>query len=177
MFSLPIHPQKIYAAVGHCIYCGGNKALSDEHIVPLGLGGRRVLPKSSCGECAKKTGAFERTCQRTMYGPLRMYYDLPSRRRKERPATLPLKVKLTPDADWSFIDANREVYPFLVLLSLLQMPDELSGQTTEGERGAKGKASVDSRRLISRRYHPSYGSVGRRAKRSRHRANCHSQRA
>ena len=139
MLSLPVHPHKIYAAVDHCIYCGGNNTLNDEHIVPLGLGGRWILPKSSCAECAKRTGAFERTCQRTMYGPLRMYYDLPSRRRSERPAKLPLKVKLTPNADWSFIDVNREVYPFLVLFPLLQMPDELTGHTTCGERGAKVK--------------------------------------
>jgi len=139
MFNLPIHPHKIYAAMDHCIYCGSNKTLNDEHIVPLGLGGRWILPKSSCAECAKRTGAFERTCQRTMYGPLRMYYDLPSRRRRERPAKLPLKVKLTPNADWSFLDVNRDVYPFLVLFPLLEMPDELSGRTTEGERSAKVK--------------------------------------
>jgi hypothetical protein len=136
MFSLPIHPKKIFAAVNSCIYCGDKKALSDEHIVPLGLGGRWVLPKSSCAECSEKTSAFERTCQRTMFGPLRMYYNLPTRRRKKRPKKLPLKVKLTPDAEWSLIDVDREVCPFLVLFPLLQMPDELSGRTTSGERGA-----------------------------------------
>jgi hypothetical protein len=65
-----------------------------------------------------------------------MYYDMPSRRRQKRPATLPLKVKLTPDAEWSLIDVDREVCPFLVLFPLLPMPDELSGRTTIGERGA-----------------------------------------
>ena len=137
MFNLPLHPQKTYATVGRCIYCGGNKALSDEHIVPLGLGGRWVLPKSSCIECAKLTGAFERTCLRTMYGPLRMYFDLPTRRPKERPTQLPLKVKLTPDAEWSFIDVDRDVYPFLVLFPILRIPDELTGHTICGDRCAK----------------------------------------
>src|ERR1700730_3648827 len=136
MFRLPTHPEKTYAVVNRCIYCGANKELGDEHIVLCGLGGRWVLPKSSCAECAKKTGAFERTCQRTMFGPLRMYYDLPTRRRKERPKKLALKVKLTPDAEWSFIDVDQEIYPFLVLFPLLEMPDELSGHTTSGERGA-----------------------------------------
>ena len=139
MFRLPAHPQKTYAAVDCCIYCGTNKELSDEHIIPLGLGGRWVLPRSSCAKCAKKTGAFERTCQRTMFGPLRMYYDLPTRRRKDRPKKLSLKVKLTADAQWSFIDVEQEVYPFLVLFPLLRMPDELSGYTTTGERGAAAK--------------------------------------
>jgi hypothetical protein len=139
MFNLPIHPAKTYPTVNCCIYCGSTEALSNEHIIPLGLGGRWVLPKASCAECAKETGTFERTCQRTMFGPLRMYYDLPSRRRRERPKKLPLKVKVSPDSDWSFIDVDREVYPFLVLFPLLQIPDELSGCTTGGERGAKVK--------------------------------------
>ncbi|MBV9584421.1 MAG: hypothetical protein JO213_05995, partial [Alphaproteobacteria bacterium] len=65
-----------------------------------------------------------------------MYFDLPSRRRNERPKLLPLKVKLTPDAEWSFIDVDQEVYPFLVLLPLFRMPDDLSGYTTSGNRGA-----------------------------------------
>ena len=139
MFSLPTHPPKTYAAVNCCIYCGADGALSDEHIVPLGLGGRWVLPESSCAKCAAKTSAFELTCQRTMLGPLRMYYNMPSRRRHKRPATLPLKVKLTLNAEWSLLDVDREVCPFLVLLPLLPMPDELAGRTTTGERGAKAR--------------------------------------
>jgi hypothetical protein len=50
-----------------------------------------------------------------MFGPLRMYYDMPTRRRDKRPEKIPLKVQLTPDADWSFIDVDQEIYPFLVL--------------------------------------------------------------
>lgn len=76
---------------------------------------------------------------RTMLGPLRMYYSMPSRRKKERPANLPLKVKLTLDADFSFVDVAQEIYPFLILLPNLAMPDELTGDVTEGERGAKVK--------------------------------------
>ncbi len=139
MLRLPVHPEKKYAAANCCIFCGATEALSDEHIVPFGLGGRWVFPKSSCADCAKKTGSAEGTCQRTMFGPLRMYHDLPTRRRNERPKKLPLKVKLSRDADWSFIDVDQEVYPFLVLFPILRMPDELSGYTTGGERGAVAK--------------------------------------
>lgn len=95
-----------------------------------------MFPKSSCVDCAKKTGAAERTCQRTIFGPLRMYYDLPTRRRNKRPKMLPLKVKLTRDAEWSFIKVDQEVYPFLILFPFIRMPDELSGYMTSGERGA-----------------------------------------
>lgn len=68
-----------------------------------------------------------------------MYYSMPSRRKKQRPAKLPLKVKLTETSDWSFVKVDQEVYPFLILFPFLNLPDELSGKRTEGERGAKVK--------------------------------------
>lgn len=76
---------------------------------------------------------------RTMLGPLRMYYSMPSRRKKQRSEKRPLKVKLTPDADFSFIEVAQDIYPFLILFPNLAMPDELTGDVTEGERGAKVK--------------------------------------
>lgn len=137
MFRLPEDPPTKYPALERCIYCGATAALTDEHIVPLGLGGRAVLPKSSCTECAGKISPVERTCLRTMFGPLRMYYELPTRRPKDRPKTLPLKVKLTPDADWSFVEVDREIFPFLILFPFLDIPDELADVTPEGDRSAK----------------------------------------
>src|SRR6202158_1814393 len=50
---------------------------------------------------------------------------------------MPLKVKLTASADWSYVDVDQESYPFLILMPLLPLPDELSGHTALGERGAK----------------------------------------
>jgi len=72
-----------------------------------------------------------------MFGPLRMYYELPTRRPKERPKTLPLKVKVTSDADWSFVEVDRDIYPFLILFPFLEIPDKLAGTTREGDRDAK----------------------------------------
>ncbi|MBL8552195.1 MAG: hypothetical protein JNJ73_19560 [Hyphomonadaceae bacterium] len=133
---LPAQVPLTYAPVGRCIYCGAAEALSDEHIIPYGLGGRLVLPASSCAACAKITGAFEGTCLRTCFGPLRMLYDLPSRRKRERPDTLPLKVKRTADEDWTDMQVAREDYPFLVLFPHLSGPTLLSGRT-DAEQGAK----------------------------------------
>jgi hypothetical protein len=44
--------------VGFCIYCRSTHLLSDEHIVPFGLGGTLVLAQASCSECSKQTGAM-----------------------------------------------------------------------------------------------------------------------
>lgn len=139
MRHLPPLPDKTYRPVDSCIYCGNTSGLSDEHIIPYGLGGRWVLPRSSCAACAKITSAFEGTCQRTILGPLRMHYSLPTRRPKERPKTLPLKVKVRPDDDWSIMHVDRDICPFLVLFPILSLPDEVTGLRTEAERGAKAR--------------------------------------
>jgi len=136
---LPEHPLKRYESSNVCIYCGAAEHLHDEHIIPLALGGRWILPGASCGECGKKTSAFERTCTRTILGPLRMLYDMASRRKKDRPDTLPLKVRKRPGADWTTIEVDRDEYPFLIILPQLELPDDLTGKVTAGERGAKAK--------------------------------------
>jgi hypothetical protein len=49
-----------HKSVGVCIYCGASECeLTDEHIIPFGLGGADILPKASCKDCARITGKFE----------------------------------------------------------------------------------------------------------------------
>lgn len=136
MIDLPEHEAKLYPPVGRCIYCGGTDRLNDEHIFPYGLGGRWVIPLASCYECARVTSAYEGTVQRTMLGPLRLMLNMPSRRKRERPEKLPLKVRLRPGAEWTFIDVDQKVYPFLITLPILTLPDEIIGFQREGSRHA-----------------------------------------
>jgi hypothetical protein len=123
--------------MGRCIYCGNTDNLTVEHIIPFGLGGRLELPDSSCLSCCKITSDFEHTCLRTMYGPLRLLYNLPSRRKKSRPQKLPLKVKQTPNDDWTYMDIEQERYPFLILFPKLSMPKMFTGESVC--HGAKAK--------------------------------------
>jgi len=123
---LPSQAAHTYNAVGHCIYCGSTHQLSDEHIIPLGLGGRLVLPQASCSTCSTKTSKLERTCLRTMYGPLRMLYGLPSRRRKSRPETLQLRVKRTESSEWEYVPVAQERYPFLITFPYFEAPGALT---------------------------------------------------
>lgn len=150
---LPEHASQTYAPVGRCIYCQATDHLHDEHIIPLGLGGRHVLPKASCKRCGGKTSAFERTCQRTMYGPLRLLYGLPSRRQKDRPETLPLKVKRSADAEWEYIQVPQSRFPFLFTFPYWGMPGVMSGEPSPGQgpatkrmwiRGASPGQSFDA---------------------------------
>jgi hypothetical protein len=77
-----------YPAVGTCIYCGTQSNLTDEHIIPLSLGGVLILPQASCagkGSCNDKTHKFEGVVARQIFGKFRARHKLPTRRPKERP--------------------------------------------------------------------------------------------
>lgn len=139
MIDFPEHETKIYPAANRCIYCDSVDRLSDEHIFPYGLGGRWVIPKGSCHECARVTSAYEGTVQRTMLGPLRLMLKMPSRRKRGRPNKLPLKVRVTPDDEWTFINVDQKDYPFLITLPILTLPDEIKGSKREGTRRAAAR--------------------------------------
>ena len=74
--------------VGRCIYCGSTEPpLSDEHIVPLGLGGRVVLRAASCSPCQTITGRFEQDVLRKAGAAFRSGMKMPTRRPAERPSS------------------------------------------------------------------------------------------
>lgn len=80
--------------VGSCIYCGGSHGrLSEEHVVPLGLGGNAILPEASCQRCSDITSAFEGKVLRGFMLEARTAGKFPTRHPKKRLATLPLAVK------------------------------------------------------------------------------------
>jgi len=58
--------------------------MTDEHVIPLSLGGSHVLEGASCDDCADITTKFERDVARDMWGDARSSYNAPSRRKKER---------------------------------------------------------------------------------------------
>jgi hypothetical protein len=85
----------VYKAVWACIYCSDGtvkeatkRNLGKEHIIPFGLGGNQILPRSSCKKCGRITGAVEQTCQHMILGPTRIRLDLPTRRPEDRPTEL-----------------------------------------------------------------------------------------
>jgi len=133
---LPSQEKKVYSPVGNCIYCGSTHDLTIEHVIPYGIGGKVELPESSCRECARITSNFEHTCLRTMYGPLRLLYGMPSRRKKKRPSTLPLKIKRTATEEWSYTEVDQGKYPFLILFPYFTAPLILAKKPVLENRGA-----------------------------------------
>ena len=77
-----------------CIYCGKKDDLTDEHIVPFALGGNLILPDASCTSCNNITRDFEQKVLRGFMHNARIAGKFPTRRPKERPATIPIQIKV-----------------------------------------------------------------------------------
>jgi HNH endonuclease len=89
-FTMSHGPSRI-PSKGRCIYCGKDDVrLTDEHFLPLSLGGQHVIEKASCHVCADITKKFEQHVARDMWGDARNSYNAPSRRRNTRPTHITL---------------------------------------------------------------------------------------
>jgi len=83
----------VYKPVGCCIYCGATEKLEKEHILPFGLSGSAILPKSTCRRCAAITGDVEQDILRGSFWPVRVFRDLKSRtKHKDAPKHIPVSV-------------------------------------------------------------------------------------
>jgi hypothetical protein len=112
----------IFPATTRCIYCESAGDLTLEHIIPKSLSGALLLPKGSCINCAEVIKKFEQTCARTMFGPLRVSYGFPTRRKKERPAEF-LVEKTDADGATATIAIKAADYPkLLFMLQLCHLP-------------------------------------------------------
>jgi hypothetical protein len=87
--------EHVYKPAWFCIYCSDGiirdatkRKLGAEHIIPFGLGGIQIFPRSSCKKCEGITGPVEQSCLRMMFGPTRIRLGLPTRNPEERPTEL-----------------------------------------------------------------------------------------
>jgi hypothetical protein len=120
--------------VRRCIYCNAGtyepdttRRLADEHIIPEGLGGHLLLPESSCRSCEAITSGFEGACLRRLFGAMRVFLNMPSKRPKDRPTTIPVIVNATHAQDGVWADAPAHMYPVAVALVQFQAPVLLGG--------------------------------------------------
>ena len=81
-----------YNLIGRCIYCGATDKLTNEHIIPLAIGGDFILPKSSCRACAKLINReIENPILNEEMKAFRTFQNLPTRRPRLRPKTYDLR--------------------------------------------------------------------------------------
>lgn len=108
MADLPIPSNARY--VGQCIYCGkvgGN--LTKEHAIPYGLNGPWTLLSASCDRCAGITSRFEQDTLRNFLLPIRTVLTMQTRRKKKRPAAMPLGLE-SEGKEWT-ISVPPEEFP------------------------------------------------------------------
>lgn len=122
-------PKREYLPVNHCIYCGSaTDELTDEHIIPFGLNGNLVLPKSSCAKCARVTSEIERLVLRGYMENGRRAMGISSRHKKhKKPPFVPVKF-ITGD---TLLDGKMPIESgfHAVHLPIFSTPLVLSGET------------------------------------------------
>lgn len=77
-----------YMKVGRCVYCGSIRPpLTEEHIIPRGLGGTTRLLEAACEECRLISHKFETKVQREGLWALRKTHGVQCK--KPQPETIP----------------------------------------------------------------------------------------
>jgi hypothetical protein len=112
-----------YDPIGRCVYCGSagsSGGLSDEHIVPLSLGGDAVLKKASCRRCATVTSQIELYLGRSIFHEFRAHVRAPSRRRR-LPSTLSANVSVG-DQEVTTREFPAGDQPFALMLPIWDWP-------------------------------------------------------
>jgi len=113
-------------ADGQCIYCQlPSDALTEEHVVPAGLGGTRTLPAASCEECRQLTHAFETTALRHVVGPGRYWLGIPTRKKK-RPEYWPAYRRSDVGPDQKVMIPTAEL-PFFLFLPTFATNEAIRG--------------------------------------------------
>lgn len=111
----------VYKSVGVCIYCGATDNLTNEHILPFGLSGSSILPKSSCQQCAAITGKVEQDILRGSFSPVRVFRDLKSRS-KHKDAPRQIEVAITRNNNHEVILLNIDEAPILLPFPIYPLP-------------------------------------------------------
>jgi len=151
------NPIPLSKYIGKCIYCGSTDNLTNEHIVPHGLGGPWQLISASCKECAKITSAFERDVVKEFFILVRTKLGLPTYHPSNRPTTFALMVKIGEKEE--VVEVPVSDCPTLFMMPQLEKPGyirkdtqgkgmSVTGMSLHGKenelRGFKTKRNVDS---------------------------------
>jgi hypothetical protein len=125
--TMKIPPNQPFPSFGKCIYCPSTEDLTDEHTIPLCLGGNLWIIDGSCKQCQKATHAIEGHVCGRMFKALRVHHKVPTRRPKDRPTHLKVF-----DGDSPQYSNARQVAiehaPGVVAFPVFSPPTMLSGE-------------------------------------------------
>ena len=143
-FAIPVAGTvKPYPPVERCIYCGATefspgsgRKLSEEHIVPEGLGAALILPEASCERCAKATGKIEASVLRTLLWTPRRHLRIRGKKRKRNESTYPVTAIVNGKDVMFYLSLDQ--HPAMLFLLVFNAPGILVGRPVErsGVQGA-----------------------------------------
>lgn len=115
-----------HAPLGRCMYClASGVKLTEEHLIPKALGGRRTLRDAVCEPCRARTGRLEQaTLDRDFVVPKTLLALKRRRARKSGPRRLPSPPSA--GVDDAPLDAGR--YPRTFTLPMFPPPGLLAGE-------------------------------------------------
>lgn len=131
--------RQVLRTVGKCIYCGSNDELSDEHIVPYGLGAEWVLKEASCKKHRDITSKFELEILRGLWGPIRAATNVQSRRGhkgKRYPVTITQQ-----DGRIATVHIDPAKFGAPMHYLMLPCPRYLSGEASDGDLSVHGRVT------------------------------------
>ena len=115
-------------SVGRCIYCGSESPpLTDEHVIPEGLGDNYILSKASCKVCEKVTCRFEGEVLQGMLHPARKMVGISGKKRKRKNTIRIPLVSGNSEVVWDDIEPER-VGLKAAMLDFKHPPSILTGQ-------------------------------------------------
>ncbi len=86
--------------LGQCVYCGSREPpLTDEHVIPKGLGGTDMLEAATCEDCRLQIGKYETPAINSMTWLLRVALDVRGLKGKHPQ----IRHKITDDNEISFV--------------------------------------------------------------------------
>jgi hypothetical protein len=124
-------PRGSVRTVGCCIYCGSTDSLSDEHVLPFGLGGPSWISKASCLPCARQTSLVELRVLRGALRIVRAAWGMPSRT-KNKGAALDVPVEVLRGDTWEQVRLERSIAPLLMPFPQYAPPRYRTGATGTG---------------------------------------------
>jgi hypothetical protein len=134
---------KVYDPVWQCIYCGSKdrEQLTREHIIPTGLQGGVILPKSSCETCRRITESIETAVLRRALLPYRWRSGFVTHK-NQMPKAIPLSISF--DQSPKPRDVALADHPNVLLLPRLHHgPSMLSGTPQKPFPPAVALVSLD----------------------------------
>lgn len=126
-----MHQSLRESPLGRCLYCERTDSLSEEHVIPFGIGGRFIIPAASCPACSTVTSEFERRVLRGFMAAARAVAGFPTRRPKERPAAIPVTVTHFTGSATHLVPV--EAATALLPLPLFEVPGVLASRNPGGD--------------------------------------------